>query len=73
MRAVFVAMALFGLLAGTSVANAQTPQPRTLGERCIQKAGGTFEGTNAARMDSWPKALAFLRTNLAGKGCAPLR
>lgn len=34
------------------------------------QAGGTFEGTNAARIDSWPKALAFLRTNLAGKGCA---
>jgi hypothetical protein len=37
------------------------------------QAGGTFEGTNAARMDNWPKTLAFLDANLAGKGCAPLR
>ena len=36
-------------------------------------AGGTFEGTQAARVDSWPKALAFLDTNLTGRGCAPLR
>lgn len=37
------------------------------------QAGGTFEGTQAARVDGWPKTLAFLKTNLGGKGCAPLR
>lgn len=36
------------------------------------QAGGTFEGTQAARLDSWPKTLAFLKRNLGGKGCAPL-
>jgi dienelactone hydrolase len=36
------------------------------------QAGGTFEGTNTARMDNWPKALAFLKANLEGKGCASL-
>ena len=34
------------------------------------QAGGTLEGTRAARADGWPKALAFLDANLKGKGCA---
>lgn len=37
------------------------------------QTGGTLEGTRAARADAWPKALAFLDTNLKGKGCPPLR
>ena len=30
----------------------------------LTSAGGTAEGTNAARADSWQKALAFLKTTL---------
>jgi len=39
----------------------------------FSQTGGTPEGTQAARRDNWPKALAFLGDNLSGKGCAPLR
>ena len=30
----------------------------------LTSAGGTTEGTNAARADSWKRALAFLKANL---------
>ena len=42
-------------------------------QAAFAQAGGTLEGTLAARADNWPKALAFLDSNLKGKGCAPLR
>ena len=42
-------------------------------EAALAAAGGTPEGNQAARVDSWPKVVAFLDTNLRGKGCAPLR
>jgi dienelactone hydrolase len=33
--------------------------------------GGTAEGNAAARADSWPKLLKFLRTNLAAPAGVP--
>lgn len=63
MRALFVAIALFGLLPAASVALAQ--QARNLGERCIQKAGGTFD--RSAGIWRRMKSKIVYKTCLAGR------
>jgi hypothetical protein len=56
-------MPLFGLLPGASVALAQ--QPQTLRERCIQKAGGTFD--RSAGVWRRVKSRIVYKTCLAGR------
>ena len=37
----------------------------------LASLGGTAQGNQAARLDDWPKALAFLDEAFAGKSCRP--
>lgn len=47
------------------------PPPRgPVNPAVFAQAGGTLEGTQAARIDGWTKALKFLSDSLTSRGCA---
>jgi len=53
------------LLAYRDAGHAAFGLPLTDGDPRLTLGGGTPQATNAARIDSWPKAIAFLKANLA--------
>jgi len=56
--------------AGHAAFGRPAPAGATPNPAMFAQTGGTYEGTQAARADNWPKTLAFLRTNLEGRRCA---